>query len=58
MVLFDSVPPEVNRISSGSAPISAATCFRAFVIAFFAFLQIDELMMDYHIVCQNMVTSP
>jgi len=27
-----SVPPDVNMISSGLAPISAATCSRAFAI--------------------------
>ena len=34
--LLDSVPPEVNTISSGCAPISAATCSRAVSTAAFA----------------------
>ena len=32
-VLFDSVPPEVIKISEGSALINDAICFRAFSIA-------------------------
>ena len=34
--LLDSVPPEVNTISSGWAPIRAATCSRAVSTAAFA----------------------
>ena len=35
-ILFDSVPPDVNKISPGKDPISVATCLRAMFIVFSA----------------------
>ena len=35
-ILFDSVPPDVNKISPGNDPISAATSLRAMFIVFSA----------------------